>query len=527
MNSIPTLNHVLDTTVARQPRSPGFVTESVSVNYADLKVQVLKAAAAFYASGIRKEDRIAICLRNSLEFVIAYLGLMRLGAIVVPINFMVRKVPELEYMLNDCGAVGLITQKEFLPSLLEAKKSLPGLRSVWSTDSANATEDIASLQLALEKADPNSLPAGISDFSSDEIATILYTSGTTGNPKGVMLSHANLVSNCDSCITTFGVKNTDVVLCLLPMFHTFAWTVCVLLPLRLGIKSVISINITPPKPWLNLMARYGVTLLIAIPPIFSVLAREARGYKGLVLRYWFFRKVQLCVSGAAPLNTEIMSDFEKAFGVPILEGYGLTETSPVATVNPPGKPRPGSVGLPIDQVQVRIIDDNEKPVPQGQEGEICIKGPNVMRGYFGKPKETKETFTADGWFKTGDMGEIDKDGYLYIRGRKKDMIIIKGLKVFAAQVEHVIATHPSIEEVAVIGIPERAGDEIIKAFIVLKTGVTANKNTKAELMKFFREKLDPYKRPRDIEFLDSLPKNAMQKVLKRVLLQKEIEQRSS
>jgi long-chain acyl-CoA synthetase len=231
------------------------------------------------------------------------------------------------------------------------------------------------------------------------------------------------------------------------------------------------------------------------------------------------------VSGAAPLSVETISAFRKGFGVDILEGYGLTETSPVATINPFQKPKPGTVGIPLGGVHVKIVDEAETVLPTGQEGEVCIQGPNVMKGYFNKPNETKETFTRDGWFKTGDMGALDAEGYLSLRGRKKDMIIVKGLKVFAAQVEQVLAASPLIEEVAVIGIPDDSGNEIIKAFIVLKQGVAPDTHAKSALMQFCRDHLDTYKRPRDIEFIDALPKNSLQKVLKRVLLKQELEKR--
>lgn len=520
-----TLNHLLDGTVARVPDRVALVAESVSMTYSELQGKILRAATAFHGRGVRQGDRIAICLRNCPEFIIAYFGLVRLGAIVVPINFMTRKVPELQYMLQDCEAAGIVTQKEFLPGILEAKKSLPTLHSVWSTDSVDSQNGVASFQLLLANAGPKALPRASTDISGKQIASILYTSGTTGNPKGVMLSHANLVSNCDASIQALGPTERDVMLCLLPMFHTFAWTNCALLPFRLGMKTVITSSITPARPWLGMMAKHGVTIFVAIPPIYSVLIREAHGFQGLALRLWFFRKAWLCVSGAAPLSADVMTAFKKAFGVAIIEGYGLTETSPVATINPLNKPRLGSVGVPIPGVEIRIIDENEQPLPVGQAGEICIKGPNVMLGYYHKPQETRETFTQDGWFKTGDMGSLDADGYLFIRGRKKDMIIIKGLKVFAAQVEQIISANPLVEEVAVIGIPDSSGDEIIKAFVVLKPGVPADKTSKVSLMQFCREHLDTYKRPRDIEFLDSLPKNALQKVLKRTLQQQEIEKK--
>jgi len=516
------LNTMLDESVARAGSRPALVTETRQISYTEFRERVLKAAGAFHERGIQPGDRIAICLRNSPEFVIAYFGLARLGAVAVPINFMIHKPAELAYMLNDCEAKGVIAQKEFLPGLLEAKRSVQSMRWVWSTDFADAKAGIEDFELFIGAVNLNVFRVPNAVLSGSETVTILYTSGTTGNPKGVMLSHSNLISNCESAIEFIGAKPSDVMLCLLPMFHTFAWTANVLIPVRLGVKIVIVPNITPPKPWLALMAKHGVTIFAAIPQIYSVLSREAEGLKALVLRYWFFRRVRLCISGAAPLTNEVAAGFKRAFGIEITEGYGLTETSPIVTINAPGRSRPGSVGLAMPGIQVKIVDENERQLTHWEEGEICVKGPNVMLGYFRRPKDTKETFTKDGWFKTGDVGGLDPEGYLYLRGRMKDMIIIKGLKVFSAQVEQAIAANPWVEEVAVIGVPDRSGDETIKAFIVLKKDIAAGKDTKQALMAFCKQHLDAYKRPRDIEFIEALPKNALQKVLKRVLREKEL-----
>ncbi|MBI5201134.1 MAG: AMP-binding protein, partial [Elusimicrobia bacterium] len=284
------------------------------------------------------------------------------------------------------------------------------------------------------------------------------------------------------------------------------------------------------EPWLKLMAKHGVTMFSAVPPLYSVLATKMKSgdlksrLKALVLKYYFFRKVRLCISGAAPLPPDTADSFAQAMGLRITEGYGLTETSPVATISPLKSPRKGSVGKAIEGVSLKIIDDAENVLPIGAEGEICIQGPNIMLGYHKREDATKEAFTKDGWFKTGDVGALDAEGFLYIRDRKKDMIIVTGLMVFSAQVEAVLVQHPDVAEAAIVGVPEETGDELIKAFIVLREGSAADK---AALMQFCREKLDPYKRPRDLEIVSALPKNALQKVLKRVLRQQEIDKRKA
>ncbi|MBI3550497.1 MAG: long-chain-fatty-acid--CoA ligase [Elusimicrobia bacterium] len=512
-----TLDRLIDGAAARWPTRTALVIGEDSWTFERLRERVHRAAAAFRARGIGKGDCVAIVLRNSPEFIVAYFGLARIGAVAVPINFLVTKPEELRFMLDDCSAAGVVTQQEFLKGLLAARKALPKLKSVWTTDGAPA-DGVESFAAFVDGAPAEPAPAPAA--RAGDVAAILYTSGTTGTPKGVMLTHANIHSNCEASREWLGVTHKDVALTILPMFHTFAWTGCVLVSLSAGAKNVISPAIAPATPWLKQMGKHGVSVFAAVPPVYSVIAKEACGFKKFVLRYWFFRKVRFCISGAAPLGVETAKAFQAAMRLPILEGYGLTETSPVATINPPGGPRAGSVGKAIPDVRLRIIADDETPLPVGQEGEVCIQGPNIMLGYHNKPDATKETFTKDGWFKSGDIGVLDEEGYLYLRDRKKDMIIVKGLKVFSAQVEQVIAAHPDVEEVALIGIPGPDADELIKAFIVLRKGSSA---TKSELMQFCRQKLDAYKRPRDIEIIDSLPKNALQKVLKRVLRQRELE----
>lgn len=516
-----TLNDMLDAAAREAPDKAAYVTlDGETTSYADFRARVLRAAAGFEAAGLKKGDCVAIVHRNSPLFVEAYFALLRLGAIAVPINFMVQKPDELAYMLNDCKAVGVVTQGEFLKGLRGAAAKTPSLKALWLTDTAPSGDKERPYASLREVA---AAPKAVEVVES-EVAAMLYTSGTTGNPKGVMLTHRNFVTNAAASAKHMELTARDVGLCILPMFHSFAWTGNVLVCMIVKAKLVVSHSITPPKPWLSMMGKHGVTLFSAVPQLYGVLAKQCCGIAGLVIKYWFFRKVRLCISGAAPLAPATAEEFRKAFGVPILEGFGLTETTPVVTINPPLAPRSGSVGVVIEGVQVKIVDDAEKELPIGDEGEICVKGDCVMKGYYNLPDATAQAFTKDGWFKTGDIGALDKDGYLYIRDRKKDMIIVKGLKVFSAQVEAKLLEHPAVEEAAIIGIPDEDGDEMIKAFIVLRKGEQADK---AALMKFCRDKFDPYKRPRDIEIVDALPKNALQKVLKRALRQKELEKRSA
>jgi long-chain acyl-CoA synthetase len=520
-----TLNGLLDRAAQEGGERTFLVHGERSWSFTEVHADALSIAEGLRRSGVKKGDRVAIVHRNAPEFVISYFALSRLGAIAVPINFMVQKADELAYMLNDCAAVGAVTQTEFLPGMTGAAAKCPALKALWVTDltpkadQPGVVRDYAGLRVPA--------PAGWHGDAAVEsdTAAILYTSGTTGFPKGVMLTHRNLVTNCESSIKRITLTRKDVTLCILPMFHSFAWTALVLTATRLTLKLVISSSIAPAKPWLKAMGVHGVTLFAAVPQVYAALGREARDFKTrMFLRWWSFRKVRVSASGAAPLPPAVAQTFLDMTGVGIIEGWGLTETSPVATITSPSNIRFGFVGTPIDGCRLKIVDDEEKDLSPGQEGEICVQGDNVMKGYWNLPDATKAAFTKDGgWLKTGDVGIIDADGSLAIRDRKKDMIIVKGLKVFSAQLEATIAENPNVEESAIIGVPDEAGDEIIKCFVVLKKGCMLDKAT---LLQFFKEKFDPYKRPRDVEIVESLPKNALQKVLKRELRERELAKRA-
>lgn len=488
-----------------------------SVTYTELLMKVDRAADMFFEHGIRKGDRVAVAHRNSIDTVVANFGLYKLGAVCIPMNFMVTKPEELEFILKDAGAKAVVTQAEFIRHYIKVLPDLSDIKYIFSTDeipsSAQGNPAVFKFWDEVEKStfhEETSNPcAGLED-----LAFILYTSGTTGLPKGAMLTHGNLASNVISCAQIFKITDDDVFLCLLPMFHSFAWTTCVVIPLYLNLKVVIVANIMPASHWLSAMGSEKVTLILAVPQIYAVLSKEAKGFKRLYLQFWPFKNVRFAVSGAAPLTQEIKDRFEQKIGVPILEGYGLTETSPVVSVNTEELQKIKSVGPALPAVSVIVLDDDGKELPRNQEGELCIKGPNVFKGYLNNPKATQDAFTPDGWFKTGDICVIDDDGFIFIKDRKKDMIIIKGLKVFSAQVEAVICENPAIEECAIIGVPDGRGGEFVKCYAVKKEGAEL---TDEQFRKFLKQHLDTYKRPRDFEFVKELPKNALKKVLKREL----------
>ena len=487
------------------------------VSYHELLIKVDRAADMYFEHGIRKGDRVAIAHRNAIDTVVANFGLYKLGAVSIPINFMVTKQEELQYILNNAGAKAVVTQAEFLRHYVKALPNTPEVKYIFTTDEiSSSAADCPAVQKFWDEIEKSTFHEETASAQAelDDLAFILYTSGTTGLPKGAMLTHGNLASNVISCAQIFKITDDDVFLCLLPMFHSFAWTACVVIPMYLNLKVVIVANVMPASKWLGAMGTEKVTLILAVPQIYSVLSKEAKGLKRLYLRYWPFKNVRFAVSGAAPLTQDIKDRFEEKIGVPILEGYGLTETSPVVSVNTEELQKIKSVGPAIPGVNLIVLDDNGNEVGRNQEGELCVKGPNVFRGYWGNETASRDAFTESGWFKTGDIVEIDDDGFIFIKDRKKDMIIIKGLKVFSAQVEAVICEHPAIEECAIIGVPDGRGGEFIKLYAVKREGV---EYSDAEFRKFLKTHLDNYKRPRDFEFLEALPKNALRKVLKREL----------
>ncbi|MGZ4461792.1 MAG: long-chain-fatty-acid--CoA ligase [Gaiellaceae bacterium] len=501
-----TLNEMLARSVAEVPSTIALSFHGQTLTYAELDDRIERCAAGLIELGIGKGDTFGLVLRNSPEFVVLSFALARIGAVAVPVNFM-EKGERIAFIFNDAGVKGCLTSKDFLRAVQRARESVPSLEHVFLRDQGG--EHPAFEELYRDPLPDSEGP----EVGANDLALLIYTAGTTGMPKGVMLTHHNLVVNVESCLEAFDLNREDSVLCVLPMFHSFAWTTNVLLPLRLGVKTPILEGLLPFNRVLKTIWREKVTLVCCVPPVYSTLVQKLRGPKGLLLR--LLSPVRIAVSGAAPLPGEVQRRFEKIFGIPLIEGYGLTEAAPVVAVNPRyGLRKPGTVGKPVPGVEVKIIDERERVLAQGEIGEICVRGENVMGGYYNRPEETREAFTEDGWLKTGDVGRFDEDGYLSIVDRRKDMIIVKGLNVYPQEIEAALESHPAVAEAAVVGIDDGSGDETIRAFVVLAAEQSVKRR---ELLAHCRERVASYKMPRDIEFRDELPKNALGKVLKREL----------
>ena len=500
------LHELLERQVQNRPNAPALIFRGTKTSYADLQDRVEKWASVLYQRGVKAGDAYGIVMRNSPEFVITFFALVRLGARAVPVNFLL-KADEIGFIFNDAGVVGVITQPPFLGAVLDARKQLPSLKDVVVT--GDRREDVLSFSQLLENAPPAvSLPRS---SDPDDVAMIIYTSGTTGKPKGAMLTHHNFISNVEQCMRMVNLSRKDSFLCLLPMFHSFAWTVCVLLPLYLGSTVVIVESIQPFGDVIKQIFRHRVKIFVAVPPIYAALLR---------VPFWrplkFLNPLRMCISGAAALPVPVHRKFEDKFGIPLMEGYGLTEASPVVCLNPAEKRIPGSIGKALPGIELRFLDEAGKDAPQGEVGEICIHGDNVMKGYYHQDEATREAFLDDKhqWLRTGDLGHIDAEGFVFISDRKKDLIIVKGLNVYPKEVEDVLMAHAAVQDAAVIGIQDDTGDELIRAYVTLKEGAPADK---AELLKLCRSHLAPYKCPRDLEIRKELPKNTLGKILKRTL----------
>jgi long-chain acyl-CoA synthetase len=508
-----TLNALLERQAAERPRAIALRLKDRALSYQQLQAQIERWATVLYSRGVRAGDTYGIVMRNSLEFVITFFALMRLGAMAVPVNFLL-KSDEIAYIFDDAGVVGVITQKPFLGNILEAKARLARLREVVVAGvpaSMTFLDPVVFAYEALLNGNAASLVPAAAN-TPETVAMIIYTSGTTGKPKGAMLTHGNFLANAEQCVAHVqSLSARDVFLCLLPMFHSFSWTVCVLLPMYLGCTAVILESIQPFSEVLKQIFKRRITIFVAVPPVFAALLR---------VPFWrplrWINPVRLCVAGAAALPVAVHQKFEEKFGVPLVEGYGLTEASPVVSLNPIARRVPGSVGTPLPGVQIRITSEQGETLPQGEVGEICVKGANTMKGYFKQEQATREAFLDEQhvWLRTGDVGFVDTDGYIHISDRKKDLIIVKGLNVYPKEVEDILLTHPAVAEAAVVGIADETGDELIRAYVTLKKDQPVERQ---ELLKLCRSKLAPYKCPKDLEIREELPKNTLGKILKREL----------
>ncbi|KOX26054.1 MULTISPECIES: long-chain-fatty-acid--CoA ligase [unclassified Streptomyces] len=478
-------------TAGRQPERPALRLGERVLTYAELDEHSARAAALLRSEGVRPGDRVALMLPNVPEFVVLYYGVLRAGAVVVPMNPLL-KTRETEFHLADSGAVRLFEWHQ-APGEGAKGAAAAGVRHT-------AVEPAA---FAASLAGHEPLPE-VADTDGEDMAVLLYTSGTTGRPKGAVLTHAGLRHNTEvNSIEVQRMTPEDVVVGCLPLFHIFGQICTMSAAVRSG-ASLVLIPRFEPGAVLDAVARERATVFEGVPTMYAALLQHPSEADVSTLR--------MCISGGASLPVEILHGFERRFGCPVLEGFGMSETSPVVTFNHPDRPRKaGSIGTPIRDVEVRLLDEEGRDVTPGEIGELAVRGPNVMKGYWNRPEET-EAAVPDGWLRTGDLGRADEDGYLYIVDRKKDMIIRGGYNVYPREIEEVLHEHPAVALAAVVGVPHAELGEEVAAAVVLRPGARA---TPEELREYVRERVAAYKYPRGVWLVEKLPLGPSGKILKR------------
>ncbi len=473
----------------RTPDGVALASSGDVMTYGELDDRVARFAAFLQASGVGMGDRVGVLLPNVPEFAVAYYAVLRAGAVVVPMNTMLTS-REVEYHLRDSGAVALVVIRE-----AESEQAVAGARQA----GVHVIVSIAEAPVPERGAD-------IVQREQADTAVILYTSGTTGRPKGAQLTHSNLLWNAQVTADLFDIGSRDVLLGALPLFHAFGQTCVLNAALRRG-AAVALMSRFDAVDALEVVAREAVTIFLGVPTMYVALLAAAGDRAGAITT------LRLCVSGGAALPVEVLRTFEDRFGARVLEGYGLSETSPVASFNPIHRPgKPGSIGTAVWGTEMRVADDAGHTVPIGEVGEIIIRGHHVMAGYWNRPEETAAAVDADGWFRTGDLARMDDEGYFFIVDRKKELIIRGGYNVYPREVEEVVYAHPAVLEAAVFGVPdERLGEEVAVA-VAAKEGATIDLG---ELQRWIRHKVAAYKYPRRFALLDALPKGPSGKILKR------------
>jgi len=473
--------------VQRFPTNLAVADDRLSLDYQEL--YALSLAVAGHLRQLGAEGNVGILLPNGVGFFASFFGITGVPATAVPLNLLLRP-QELADIIEHAQLDTVLTARALADRL-------PGnLKHVVCLDEL--------LPRLLERAGSAS-PSEHQPVAED-LAAIIYTSGTTGTPKGVMLSHRNLVSNVMGCERVLELDERYVVLGVLPTFHCFALTVTVLLPMFVGAKA-IQLSRFAPAAVLRTLEEYGVSVMPAVPSIFGSLARspEASDYD--------LSALEICISGAEPLPHEVYEAFHRAFGRRLVQGYGLTECSPVVAVNPPFDPRPETVGPPLPGLEVEVRGPEGK-LPAGEVGEVVVRGDSVMVGYFRDPEGTRAVLDEDGWFRTGDLGYFDDRAHLVLCGRKKELIIVGGENVFPGEVEAALRVHPEVAVAAVVGVADAVRGEVPRAYVVLEKGASV---TPAGLRRFALQSLAPYKVPREIIVEDELPMSPTGKVLKREL----------
>ena len=538
------LHRTLEDSASRYPnqtaiklvlRYMGPLTMGATLSYRQLQDQVNRFAAALAALGVKKGDRVALMLPNLPQFVISFYGALKLGAIVVNTN-PTYTAREIEHQFSDAGAETVVLLSAFYGKLKEAQPNTQIKRVIIADVPDYVPAPFNSLVkrklhedgLMVEVPEGNGVyafrklldahpeaPPQVA-VAAEDTAFFQYTGGTTGVPKAAMLSHFNLVANTVQVrrwMVTLE-EGKERVMGAIPFFHVYGMTVAMSLAIYLGAELVVVPNPRPIDGVMKVIDKERATVFPGVPTMYIGIINHPDVGK------YDLKSVKACISGAAPLPMDVQTKFGEITGGRLVEGYGLTEAAPVTHCNPIyGQRKAGSIGVPFPDVEAKIMDyDKLVEKPQGEEGELWVRGPQVMQGYWGRPDETAKTVTEDGWLRTGDIARMDSDGYFYIVDRLKDIIIASGFNIVPREVEEVLFEHPKVQEAVVAGVPDPYRGETVKAYVVLRPGETA---TADELIAFCAERLAPYKVPKYVEFRSELPKTQVGKFLRRVLVEEE------
>ena len=485
---------ILIETAERNGDKTAFKLDDVELSYSMLDEGSARIAGLLKSRGLEPGDRVGLMMPNVPYFPVIYFGILRAGAVVVPMNVLLKK-REVGFYLEDPGAKFLFAWGDFAEAA-EAGAEQAGAEVILVKP--------GEFEKLLADQEPD---RDMADADAEDTAVILYTSGTTGKPKGAELTHSNLSKNSKGVSEKLGeMSGEDVLLGALPLFHSFGQTCTMNSAVSVGATVTMLPRFDPDKA-LEIIERDRVTLFQGVPTMYNAMLHSKSCDSADC------SSLRICMSGGAAMPAELMRAFEEKFDCMILEGYGLSETSPVASFNHPDKERkPGSIGTPIEGVEMQVWDDDGKEVAQGEVGEIVIRGHNIMKGYWNREDANKEAITEDGWFRTGDMAKMDEDGYFFIVDRKKDLIIRGGYNVYPREVEEVLYEHPAIQEAAVIGVPHDELGEEVGAAVVRKEGESLEAD---EVKSYVKEQVAAYKYPRKVWFVDELPKGPTGKILKR------------
>lgn len=487
----------------RRPNKTAVVFEEKGYSYSFLNAEANRVANALRSLGVHPGDRVSMWLPNCFEFITSFYGILKVGAVVVPMNILF-KAREIEYLLSNSEAKVLITVASCLETVRQVRNKLFKLEKVIALGLEDPEKDALSFGKFIGKFSDQFF--GV-DLSLDDTATILYTSGTTGNPKGAMLTHRNLYMNAEYYAEGLGANENWVGICLLPLSHLLSLAAGQFVLFGRGATLHVMERFVAEQAAM-IIAKHKVNYTFAVPTVYAMfltLPDEPQ---------YDLRSLEVCITTGAMTPLDLRKRFEEKFSCKTIQAYGQVESSPVITMDRLDKPRKfESVGYPLPHLEVKIVDDEDRPLPPNQHGQICARGHCVMKGYWKNPEGTGEAI-RDGWLHTGDIGMIDGEGYVYIFDRKKDMIICGGYNIYPIEIENLLYEHPKVLEASVVAVPDERLGEIPKAYIVLKPGETASEQ---EIMDYVKERLAAYKKLRAVEFLEALPRGPTGKILRRAL----------